>query len=216
MTWRLSILAAAVVLGACANDGLQQQAIQVFLDEPAPQNTSNQFPRFQPILQAGQGPALSVEVPSSGLRGGFLRESRQGNIESWLGNDGAALTFDRGVLHGTRGIGAGLLASDVAPTANAILNGRSGDVERVHTYLNGNDRAEIRAYACTITNEGSETIQLDNGATPTRRMKEVCRNLDQQFTNTYWVDTRQGRIVRSRQWSGEFAGDLVITTVYNF
>ena len=216
MKWRFGILAAALALSACGNSNLQQRAIQVFLDEPAPAGASGQFPRFQPILQAGQGPALDVRIPSANVRGGFLLESRRGNIESWLGNDGVGLIFDRGVLHGTRGIGAGLLASDVAPTASAVLAGRSGNVERVHTYLNGNDEAETRAYACTITNEGQETIQLDIGTTPTRRMKEICRNLDQEFTNTYWVDTRRGRIVRSRQWSGEYAGDLVITTVYNF
>lgn len=216
MIKRLTILAATLALGACANSGLQQRAIQVFLDEPSPQDASGQFPRFQPILRAGQGPALNVSIPSSGLRGGFLRESQQGTVETWLGNDGVSLTFDRGILHSTRGIGAGLLASEVSQTANRVLSGSSGDVERVHTYLNGNDEAEIRAYACTITNEGAETIQLDNGATPTRRMKEVCGNLDQNFTNTYWVDIRRGQIVQSRQWSGEFAGELVITTVYNF
>ena len=195
---------------------LQQRAIQIFLDEPAPQGSAGQFPRFVPVLQAGQGRRCVSHFHPQALLEVSCGKSTRGNIASWLGNDGVALIFDRGVLHGTRGIGAGLLASDVAQTADAVLGGRSGNVERIHSYLNGNDETDIRAYACTITNEGSETIQLDNGATSTRRMKEVCRNLDHQFTNTYWVDTRRDRIVQSRQWTGEFAGELVIKTVYNF
>jgi hypothetical protein len=47
-------------------------------------------------------------------------------------------------------------------------------------------------------------------------MTADCRNLDQEFTNVYWVDTGRGKIVRSRQWTGDFAGEIVINTVYNF
>ncbi|MEP5731186.1 MAG: YjbF family lipoprotein [Sulfitobacter sp.] len=217
MTLRFGILVAAVLaLGSCGTPQLQQTALGIALGEDIAGSDTGQFPRFAPLLAAGRGPALNVVAVETGVRGGFLRESKTGNIESWLGNDGVSLSFDRGVLHGTRGIGAGLLTSDVAASANAVLAGRSGDVERIHTFLNANNQAISRAYICTITNNGSETINLDNGPTATRRMTEVCRNIDQEFTNLYWVDTRRGRIVQSQQWSGEFVGDLSITTVYNF
>jgi hypothetical protein len=108
------------------------------------------------------------------------------------------------------------LASDVSASADAILAGRAGQVERIHTFLNGDDQAVIRAYTCTITNNGPETIKLDNGATATRRMTENCQNRDQEFTNVYWVDTNRGRIVKSQQWSGEDFGAFAITTFYNF
>ncbi|MCX7561620.1 YjbF family lipoprotein [Sulfitobacter sp. F26204] len=217
MKWKFGILAgAAFSLAACGNQSFQDRAIGLMLEEPNLAHAAGQFPRFAPLLAAKRGPALDVQIVQSGLRGGFLRESTQGTIESWLGNDGVALIFDRGVLHGTRGLGAGMLASDVSASANAILAGRSGEVDRIHTFLNGNDIAVIRAYKCTIVNEGSETIQLDSGATSTRRMVETCFSLDQSFKNIYWVDTSRGRIVQSRQWSGEFVGQLAIQTVYNF
>ncbi len=216
MNWHISIATTvALTLAGCSNPALQERTFGILTGEPV-QETPTQFPRFQPVLQAGKGPALNVRVTETGVRGGFLREAKRGNIESWLGNDGVSLTFDRGVLHGTRGIGAGLLASDVSQVANAVLAGRSGEVQRIHTYLNGNDQAVSRAYSCTITNQGSETIDLDTGATSTRRMSENCRNLDQAFTNTYWVDPRRGTIVQSRQWGGEDIGELAITKVFNF
>jgi hypothetical protein len=212
------IAALALIVGACGQQGLQDKAISIAVGEPINSASSGAgaTKRFQPLLQAGIGPALDVQLPKFGVRGGFLLEAKQGNIESWLGNDGVALIFDRGVLHSTRGIGAGILASDVSASANAVLSGQSGQIERVHTFLNGDNRAETRAYICTVTNQGSETIQLDNGATATRKMTEDCRNLDQEFTNVYWVDTGRGKIVRSRQWTGDFAGEIVINTVYNF
>lgn len=217
MKWQLSIIVGAVFsLAACSGQNLTERALGVILDEPQVASSSGHFPRFVPLLASKRGSALDVEITKSGLRGGFLREATRGNIESWLGNDGVALIFDRGVLHGTRGLGAGLLASDVSASANAILAGRSGDVQRVHTYLTGNDLAVTRAFKCTIENQGSETIQLDNGATSTRRMVEMCYGIDQSFKNTYWVDTGRGRIVQSRQWSGDFIGELAIQTIYNF
>ncbi|KIN62719.1 DUF2886 domain containing protein [Sulfitobacter noctilucicola] len=217
MKWNFGILAgAALFLAACSASNLQDRAISLILDEEPAVDPSVQFPRFTPLLQAKQGPALQVSIPAKNLKGGFLRESSNGNIESWLGNDGVSLTFDRGVLHGTRGIGAGMLASDVSASASAVLAGRNANVKRVHTFLTGNDLAVSQVFSCRVENRGTETISLDTGATSTRRMSENCQNDAQSFENTYWVDTRRGRIVKSIQWSGEFLGALSIQTVYNF
>ncbi len=217
MKWHFGILSAlALSLAACSDAQLQERALGVLLDEPSTSTGAGPFPRFKPLLAAKRGPALDVSIEKLELRGGFLRESKNGTIESWLGTDGVALIFDRGVLHGTRGVGAGMLASNVAASANAILTGRSQQVQRVHTFLTGNDIAEPRTYTCTIENQGTETITLDIGATATRRMVERCSGADQSFTNTYWVSNARGGIVKSRQWSGEFLGMLSIQTVYNF
>lgn len=207
---------ALTAMAACSGGGagVQQTALRIFLDEEAA--PSGVFPRFQPLRSAGIGPALDVNVPKFGVRGGFLREVTAGGIETWLGTDGVTLSFDRGVLHGTRGLGSGLLTSDVSQSASAVLAGRSGQVERIHTFLNSNNEAISRAYICQIENQGSETLRFDIGNVRTRKMVERCDNLDQSFTNTYWVDPSRGRILRSNQWTGEFAGEITINTVFNF
>ena len=216
MKWNFGIMAvAALALAACETEGLQERAINAALGEKQPEKAAL-FPRFVPLLKAGGGPAILVHIIGTEIRGGFLREITRGNIESWLGNDGVSLTFDRGLLHGTRGMGSGLFASDVSASADAVLAGHTGQVKRIHTSLDGDDQAVIRTYTCNIINNGPETIQLDNGATSTRRMTESCQNRNQEFTNIYWVDTGRGRIVKSRQWSGEDFGAFAIMTVYNF
>lgn len=217
MIWRAGILSAGLALAGCGdNSELSNRAIDYFTGDEAQQPEGTVFPRFQPLIAAKDGPAIEVRIPAKDVRGGLLLESRQGNIESWLGTDGSALTFDRGVLHGTRGVGAGMLASDVSASATAILSGRGGEVERVHTFLNANNETVIRAYTCTVTNGGAETTRLDIGNVRTRLMREECRNLDQRFTNLYYVDPARGRIVKSSQWSGDFLGQMEITTVYNY
>ena len=214
MKWHFTMMAAALGLCACGTEALQERALNLALGEKQPEKATL-FPRIVPLLESGNGPAIQVQIVGTEIRSGFLREGTYGDIESWLAPDGVTLTFDRGLLHGTRGIGAGLLASDVSASADAVLAGRSGQVERIHTFLNGEDQAEIRTYTCTITNNGIETIQLDNGATTTRRMTENCQNRTQEFTNVYWVDTNRNRVVQSQQWNGEDFGAFAITTVYN-
>lgn len=206
---------AALALGACGGGSAQlgERALNVALGED---DLVFQGSRFAALRAAGQGPARDVRIEGTSVRGGFLREARQGTIETWLGTDGVTLIFDRGVLHGTRGIGAGLLASDVSATASYVLSGRSGQVERIHTFLDGNDLAVSRAFVCDISVAGSETITLDIGAVRTRKMVERCRNLDTEFENEYWVNESRGGIVQSRQWAGGRAGTLNIRNVYNF
>ena len=205
------------VLAACGESQLAARAVNILVDEPADDGAdAGPFPRFSPLLRQPQPYALQATLVRTQLRGGFLLESRQGPIESWLGSDGVGLIFDRGLLHGTRGIGAGLLASDVTESANLVLSGQSGVADRIHTRLDGNDRAVLHAYRCNIRFEEQTTLQLDNGPAPVRKMVENCKSLDEAFQNVYWVDTRSNLIVRSRQWTGDEFGDMDIRVVYNF
>ncbi len=215
MTRKLGfMIALAFGLAACGDpQGAQDKALGVLTGEAQTLETG-WTQRFTALRKAGKGPALKVTITSKDISGGFLRETKQGNIETWLGSDGVGLNFDRGVLHGTRGLSTGMLASDVSASASAILSGKSAQVRRIHTFLDGNDQAVPQVFDCAITNQGTEVIKLDNGKHKTRRMSETCRNGDHVFTNTYWVGG--GRILQSLQWSGEPIGQLSITTVYNF
>ena len=216
MKWASAItFAGALALQGCGSGGLSERLIDVAAGA-SPQEQGTVQTRFQALRQAGQGPARDVRIEGTGVRGGFLREARRGTKETWLGTDGVTLTFDRGVLAGTAGFGAALQAADVAPTASAVLAGRSTQVERVHSLLGGDDTTVLRAFVCDIRVAGSETITLDTGATGTRKMTETCNGLDARFVNEYWVDPRRGEIVQSRQWAGEEIGTLRIQNVYNF
>jgi hypothetical protein len=210
----LTLSVAALSLASCGGD-LAERGLNIVLNEPT-ETSSGQFPRFTPLLQSPQAYALQATLVDSGVQGGFLLESRRGTIESWLGNDGIGLTFDRGLLHGTRGLNAGLLASDVTDTAALVLSGRAGMADRIMTYLDGNDRAQIRAYRCEIKSQGPQALTLDNGPAPTRLMSEDCNSLDESFQNLYWVDTRSNLIVQSRQWTGAEYGQMDIRVIYNF
>lgn len=202
-------------LGACSDQNVQDNAVAILTGEPNPPKP-RYAPRFAPLLAAGPERGLDVSIADTSLRGGFLLESKQGNIETWLGTDGTALIFDRGVLHGTRGLDAGVLASDVSETAALIRRGATGSTQRAHTFLDGTDRAVTLNFDCTITLKGRPVIQLDRGEVQTNLLSETCHGTDQTFQNQYWVLPGSGEVVQSQQWMGDRLGALLTLSITKF
>lgn len=158
-------------------------------------------PRFAARLRA-EAPILQVGFVKLNQVGNMVLERRHGDFEYWISSDGLHIVLQSGMLHSTRGLGEELLASELSEPRALILARRSGQADRFHTYLNGNDRAVTRTYRCVIENDGPQETELVTGLVPTTLMTERCRNLDQSFVNFYWVSSESGQIVQARQWAG--------------
>ncbi|MEL7257828.1 MAG: YjbF family lipoprotein, partial [Pseudomonadota bacterium] len=129
-------------------------------------------------------------------------------FEYWLSPEGAQVILQDGMLHGLRGFGEGLLASELTEPLALVRGLRPGVSDRFHTFLDGNDRAVTRTYRCLIERIGPEEIALADIQVNTVLMVERCRSLDQSFENFYWVAPARSQIVLSRQWAGPFLGAL--------
>ncbi len=165
-------------------------------------------PRYIALLKA-QAPALQIGFPDKAEGGGtLLLEDRDDAFEYWLSPEGAQVILQDGVLHGLRGFGAGLMASDLTePLANlqALSPGVS---DRFQTFLTGDDKTQTRTYRCVFEQAGTEKVDLQGATVEAFLMIERCRNLDQAFENYYWVEPSRRRIVLSRQWAGPGLGAL--------
>jgi len=203
----LVFLSLPALLGACTNSSDDFKNMSHIL---APGKTAF-TPRFQALAEAGTSvPALQVALVEQDRAGTVLLESQRNGIDTWLTPDGATLIMRQGMLVGTRGFGAGMLASDVDQPLSMVLNGRQGYSDRFHTFLNGNDETNTRTYRCEIVNRGAREISVGDKPTQTRLMAEDCKSLDQSFLNLYWVSASGNRIVQSRQWAGDYLG--IVTT----
>ena len=201
---QLSVLA---VLGACTNTSGDFQQIQAIV---APDSVRFN-PRFAALAEAGTPvPALQVALIEDDRSNTVLLESRRDGLDTWLTPDGATLITHQGMLVGTRGFGAGMMASDVDQPLAMVLNGQQGYSDRFHSFLNGNDEINTRTYRCKIENRGAREVFIGGKPTQTRLMAEDCQSLDQEFLNLYWVSRSGNRIVQSRQWAGDFLG--IVTT----
>lgn len=177
-------------------------------------------PRFHPRANALASvrpipPRLEVSFPSRDLSGVMLLEAERDGIQTWLSADGATITLERGFLIAAKGFGSGLAASDVQPSADQVLAGRTGQVDRFHSFLNGNDQIDLQAYRCEISRIGAEQIFQQGNPVATQKLEERCHGVSQRFTNTYWLRQGTSQIVQSSQWTGDFLGNLFIKAVPN-
>ena len=177
-----------------------------------------EVPRFHPRANALASirpipPRLEVSFPSRDLSGVMLLETERAGVQTWLTADGATITLEDGFLASTKGFGSGLAASDIRQSAGLVLAGQGGTVERFHSFLNGNDETELRAYRCEITVAGRENVFVQGIAVPALKLAEACYGVAQQFENTYWLDPGSRRIVQSSQWTGDFLGNLFMKVV---
>lgn len=176
------------------------------------------MPRFHPRANTLASvrpipPRLEVGFPSRDLSGVMLLEQERDGVETWLSADGASITLEHGFLTSAKGFGSGLAASDVRQSAAQVLARQSGQVERLHSFLNGNDQIERRAYQCAIVPLGPDTVFVLGQPVVTQKLEERCHGLADSFTNTYWVGTNPTRLVQSLQWTGAFLGSLFMKAV---
>lgn len=204
MMWRALLI--CVGLAACSSSPETNSPLMMTVD--ALRGSGPEFaPRFVTLFRS-EAPTLQVGFVDQGTNANLLLERTNGDFAYWLSADGAHIVLQSGMLHSTRGLGEGLLASDLSEPLATVRTLRGGWSDRLHTYLDGNDRAETRTYRCLIENEGQKQIQLASGPVSTVLMTENCRSLDQEFTNFYWVIASSGQIVQSRQWAGPVIGSV--------
>ncbi len=195
---RIASICALLMLAGCGGLSLPGSA-------PAPS------PEFAVLAQQG-APRLQVGVLSQGAGTQVVRQTVRDGFETYVSADGASLTLDRGLLVASRGLGGDMMGSDIAQSQALIFARRAGQVNRFHTFIDGENRAERRAYVCDIAVRGARDVPFGDVSVATTLMAEDCTSQTQQFLNLYWLD-RSGRIVQSRQWAGDFSGVLTFRIV---
>ncbi|MBY6059432.1 YjbF family lipoprotein [Leisingera daeponensis] len=175
-------------------------------------------PRFHPRANALASirpipSRLEVGFPTRDLSGVMLLETERDGVQTWLTADGATITLEEGFLTSVKGFGSGLAASDVRQSADLVLARQPGTAERLHSFLNGNDQIELRAYKCEVEPMGAETVFVLGQPVATQKLEERCHGVADSFTNTYWVGTKASGLVQSSQWTGSFLGNLFMKAV---
>ena len=155
---------------------------------------------------AGEAPQLvgperlRVVLPETGAVAVLGPISRNGDVTVWQTLDGITLSFRRGVLIATRGLGDDLMSADVGGAPD-LLRGRDdgGYHPHIRSYLDGEDRTVFRTYQCRPAATAPVRITTGGQETRVHRTEISCVSPDNAFSNIFWVDGT-GAVVRSRQW----------------
>ncbi len=199
----LAVVLVLALLSACGTSARVETASVVTSRFQAPET----FPRYAIAANAG-APVLQVAFVETNTSTTLVLERQTGPFQYWLSTDGVQIVLEDGMLHGTRGIGEGLLASDLSEPLARLTSLQEGRSTRFHTYLTGNDEAVTRTFECDIRRTRETTIAVVGGEFPTILFREACNSLDQEFENLYWVNPQTRQIIQSRQWVGPRVSDL--------
>jgi group 4 capsule polysaccharide lipoprotein GfcB/YjbF len=146
--------------------------------------------------------------------GGQMRDSDPGVITIWRTDDNITLSMRNGVLVATRGLGGDILSSTVQVAGDSP--GPSGGGEKIFYIRALENKKQRIALVCDLVDLGPQTIEIVGRRDATRHVQERCvggRAADGsgdvgEVINDYWVDSRTGLVLQSRQWAGPITGYL--------
>lgn len=122
-----------------------------------------------------------------------------GGRETFVAQSGFTATYENGVLIATRGlVGEDIMAAS-APGLLDVLAAGGGTLTRTIEILDSLNRIQPATFTCTVTAEGTETVNLGIRSVEAARMDENCRGSALIFDNIYWLDA-DGSILASRQY----------------
>jgi len=148
------------------------------------------------VANAAPGDVLLVTILARNAVAPLTKVAQNGATTTWISPGKVTLSFENGILVGTRGLGDDLMGADVSGV-RAALNAGGGIVERKHSFLTSEDQIVTRDLTCEITNLGADTIQTVAGARSATKLEEDCKGSALIFKNAYWMSG--GEIIRSRQ-----------------
>ena len=158
-------------------------------------------------IDSAKVPLLYVEL-QSGQNGTLTLYPGKGKGNTWLGVDGATITFDKGVLIASRGMG-----SDVMGGSTSISDWKKIKIGNTYnrklSYIRGDNDIYIKEFLCTVKKSDTEKIitvfqvQFD-----TTLFVENCRSATNEIENHYFVD-ELGVVRRSRQYHGDKTGYII-------
>lgn len=199
---RLGMMAALALLVGCGELGQRPVAarvVELLRPGSGAAATPIETPGFTGEALARNPQNFMVfSIPTLGRNEPARIIADNGAEQTWAAQSGWTAAFDDGILVATRGLSFDLLATDGSQTRAAIRAG-GGTAVRLLETVDSQDRITTITLDCTVTQDGSETVNLGLREVGARKFTETCRSPVVIFENAYWVDG-SGAIVSSRQF----------------
>lgn len=171
--------------------GAAQSAVGIG-ETPAPA-----APALSPaVANAAPGDVLLVKIIARNAVAPMTKVAQNGGAITWISPGEVTMSFEDGILVGTRGLNDDLMGVDPIGVRAALAAG-GGTARRLQSFLTSEDQIATREVTCTITRIGSEDLEIIGGTRTTVKFEENCKGPALEFKNSYWL--AGGKIVRSRQ-----------------
>jgi len=210
---------ACVVLASCGNEGDRSgEALSILKGALRPSKTVAQDSQqiaasAQAALAATDAPLVLVSISGRNVTSVLQQIETNGAYRTYGTADRRSITFKRGMMTASRGLGEDVMSADIDPVLDLVTSRKAGQAQRVQRYLDGENIITALEATCDITPGAKGNVNVANGARATQSVTETCRAVTTEFQNTYMVDRATGQILQSRQWHSPLNGYLVVQTL---
>ena len=148
------------------------------------------------VANAAPGDVLLVKIIARNAVAPLTKVAENGGAITWISPGDVTMSFEDGILVGTRGLNDDLMGVDPVGVRAALAAG-GGTAYRLQSFLTSEDQIITRELTCDVVQIGPEDIQIIGGARTTTKFEEDCKGPALEFKNSYWL--ADGQIIRSRQ-----------------
>lgn len=220
----LTALLLGLVLSACSSHDTYQPYPKILKDyfkakvapktDPAAQKRAVEALSRDQITKGRTEPMILVYVEESQVYAGVSRIAENAGYSTYMAGDRKTLTFTKGLLTASRGLGGDLFALETSSTLAALKSRQRGPLEtiRTHHYLTDDNHDQAVTYMCQLTEKGLQSLTRFSRSLRLRGYDETCVNANDPaitYQNSYWIAPRTGLIWYSRQWISPASGYLV-------
>jgi hypothetical protein len=155
---------------------------------------------------------LLVNVPDRDAKATMVIFDASDDRLDWRGGDGRGLVTQGDIIIATRGFGADLFLAETPDLRRNILAGE-GTHQRLHRYLDGENRMQQIAFTCRLTTLGSDSVDLIARVVVATKLQEICHSgaeMPVTIENTYWVAGGNRDMMQSEQWIGPEVGMVIL------
>lgn len=153
------------------------------------------------LIDSSEVPVILAGLESRESYGTLFKGLQNRGIVTWRTEDNITLSFDRGVVVSSRGLGDDLMVADVRNAVSGIARA-SGTGVRIHDYLDGEDQIVRHSLNCSYRSTGYEKISIFSIVYNLKHVVEDCETPGYSIQNDYWVEPASGKFRQSRQWLG--------------
>lgn len=218
----ISLLAAIVLVG-CTSDKIETPISKTVFNtikskfapkaNMAEQRRAVESVTREQFIGVGKNPFILVDIEVSQQYATLNQVSVNGDFNVFISADNKTITFSKGLIVATRGLGADLTSLDASQTRAALFQtrGNSNATTRIHRMMNGVNQLETTVFTCALVNHGLENLTSIHKQFQLIRYQENCTSAGADgvsYTNTYWIHPTTRIMWKSRQWAGPVIGYL--------
>ena len=134
---------------------------------------------------------------------------------TWVSADGISLTYDEGILIATRGYSQDLFSLQYKSPKDLFMAGAQS-YNKVHRYLNGENRYNDITFRCTARKTPSKTIEILDYTIAVDKFIEECRSKRHTYKNEYDLLAGTNIVIVSKQWISPANQSFLTYNLYAF